>query len=93
MEYPGGALSLTLKRQDLGAGALAVAAPEGVVQLRALVQADGSVRSVEVLVSSGSSALDRAASDAVRQWQFAPAARDGTPIDAYVTLRIRYVVR
>lgn len=93
MDYPGGALSLTLKRQDLGAGALAVTAAEGLVQLRALVRADGSVGTVEVTVSSGSTALDRAASAAVRQWEFAPATRDGTPIDAYVTLRIRYVVR
>ena len=92
MEYPGDALRLTLRRQDLGT-ALAVAAPDGMVQLRALVMADGTIRRVEVLVSSGSSALDRAASDAVGRWQFAPATRDGTPIDAYVTLRIRYVVR
>jgi periplasmic protein TonB len=43
--------------------------------------------------SSRSDALDRAAVDAVRGWRFAPATRDGAPIDAYVTLRIRYVVR
>ncbi len=92
MEYPGDALQLTLKRQDLGAS-LTIVAPDGVVRLRALVLADGSVRSVDVVGTSGSNTLDRSAADAVRHWQFAPATRDGTPIDAYVTLRIRYVVR
>jgi hypothetical protein len=29
----------------------------------------------------------------VLHWHFAPATRDGVPIDAYVTLKIRYVVR
>lgn len=92
MVYPGEALQLQVKRQDLGA-ALTVVAPDGVVQLRALVLADGTVRSVDVVGSSGSSALDRAAADALRRWQFSPATRDGTPIDAYVTLKVRYVVR
>jgi protein TonB len=63
------------------------------VTLRALVLANGTVRGVEIVVSSGSGVLDRTAADAVEHWRFAPAARDGVPIDAYVTLRIRYVVR
>jgi protein TonB len=61
--------------------------------MRALVRADGVVSKIEVTASSGSSALDRAAVDAVRRWVFAPATRDGAPIDAYATFRIRYVVR
>jgi len=51
------------------------------------------VSRVDVIASSGSPALDRAAAEAVKRWRFAPATRDGVPIDAYVTLRIRYVVR
>lgn len=90
--YPGDAFQLTVRRQDLGAAAV-VDGREGTVTLRALILSAGDVRSVEVAVSSGSSALDRAAADAVRRWRFAPATRDGVAIDAYVTLRIRYVVR
>jgi len=92
MAYPGEAFYLTVRRRDLGA-ALVVEGTEGTVALRALVSVDGAVRSVEVAGSSGSPVLDRTAVEAVRRWRFAPATRDGEPIDAYVTLRIRYVVR
>lgn len=90
--YPGEAFRLTVRRQDLGAAAV-IEGTEGTVAIRALILATGEVRGVDVTGSSGSDALDRAAGDAVRGWRFVPATRDGTPIDAYVTLRIRYVVR
>lgn len=90
--YPGDAFHLTLRRQGLGSG-LVVEGAEGTVSLRALISADGSVRSVDVTASSGSSVLDRAAADAVRAWRFYPATRDGVPIDAVAILRIRYIVR
>jgi protein TonB len=57
------------------------------------VRSDGAVSRVEIAVSSGSDVLDRAAVDAAQRWHFAPATRDGVPIDAYATLKIRYVVR
>jgi len=92
MEYPGAAFHLTVRHQDLGAS-VAVVGSEGAVTVRALVLADGIVRNVEVARSSGSDVLDRAAVEAVRGWQFTPAARDGVPQDAYVTVEVRYVVR
>jgi len=92
MLYPGGAFRLTVRREDLGAAAV-IEGTEGIVTLRALVLATGEVRTVDVTVPSGSDVLDRAAAETVRAWHFAPATRDGVPIDAYVTLRIRYVVR
>jgi len=92
LDYPEAAFRLTVRRQDLGSS-LTVVGAEGTVALRALVLADGTVRNVEIATSSGSAVLDQAAVDAVRRWRFAPAARDGVPIDAYVTLRIRYVIR
>jgi protein TonB len=61
--------------------------------VRALVRADGTPDAVEVTASSGSGVLDRAATEAVRRWLFAPATRAGIPFDAYVTFTIRYVVR
>lgn len=61
--------------------------------VRALVLADGTVSSVQIATSSGSAVLDRAAAAAVHHWLFAPATRDGAAIDAYVTFKIRYVVR
>jgi TonB family protein len=91
-DYPGEAFRLVVRRQDLGSG-LEVVGAEGTVSLRARVRADGAVRDVEVVSSSGSAVLDRAAGETVSRWHFAPATRDGVPIDAYVTLKIRYVVR
>lgn len=93
MQYPGDAFRLAVRRQDLGAAAAVVEGSEGTVAIRALILSTGDVRSVDVTGSSGSDALDRAAAQAVRGWRFAPATRDGAPIDAYVTLKIRYVVR
>jgi TonB family protein len=91
-DYPSDAFRLTVRRQDLGSE-FVVEGAEGIVALRVLVRSDGAVGRVEVTVSSGSEPLDRAAADAVRRWQFAPAMRDGVAIDAYATLKIRYVVR
>jgi TonB family protein len=91
-DYPGEAFRVTVARQDLGSN-LVVQGPEGSVRVRALVRADGLLGSVEVAVSSGSAILDRAATEAVRRWVFAPATRNGVPLDAYVTFTIRYVVR
>ena len=46
----------------------------GTVQLKVLVKADGSVRTVEVV--GGSPALADAATASVRQWKFVPAETD-----------------
>jgi TonB family protein len=91
-DYPLEAFRLVVRRQDLGSG-LAVEGAEGTVGVRALVHANGTVARADAAVSSGSAVLDRAATEAVRRWLFAPATRDDVPIDAYVTLTIRYVVR
>ena len=53
---------------------------QGSVRLRISVAADGSVADVQVLESSHSRALDRAAMDAVRGWKFRPATHDGQPV-------------
>jgi protein TonB len=66
---------------------------EASVRVRALVRADGRLGAVEVAASSGSPIVDRAAKEAVRRWVFAPATRNGVPLDTYVTFTIRYVVR
>ena len=53
---------------------------QGSVLLRIAVAADGSVADVQVLESSHSRVLDRAAMDAVRNWKFRPATQDGQPV-------------
>jgi protein TonB len=72
---------------------LQVEATEGRVIVRLLVLANGGVDRVEVSVSSDVEILDQAAATAVRAWRFAPATQDGLPIDAWVVVPIRFVVR
>lgn len=91
-DYPVEAFRLTVRRQELGSN-LVIQGTEGSVRVQALVRADGVPDAVEVAASSGSAILDRAATEAVRRWVFAPATRNGVPVDAYVTFTIRYVVR
>jgi TonB family protein len=63
---------------------------EGVVLLLARIDATGAVAGVDVLESSGSPALDRAATDAVHEWRFSPALKDGVPVEDSLRLRIRF---
>jgi TonB family protein len=52
----------------------------GVVTMQALIGTDGIVREVNI-VSSPHPDLDRAAAEAVRQWEFTPTILNCTPID------------
>jgi protein TonB len=58
---------------------------EGSVQLQIALDATGAIRDVQVSHSSGSRSLDRAALDAVRNWQFRPAIHDGQPAASTLT--------
>ncbi len=64
---------------------------QGTVILRVLVGADGLVRSVEVVETSGFDALDESAIEAVRRrWHFVAAHRDGAPVESWVRVPIRF---
>ena len=68
----------------------AIAAKEsGTVLLRVLVGADGQPKQVEV-EKSVSALIDQSAVDAVRQWAFNPAIRDGTPVEGWVHVPITF---
>ena len=62
----------------------------GVVTMDAVIGTDGTVREVRV-VSSPHPALDRAAADAVRQWEFTPTMLNCTPIDVRMTVTASFV--
>ncbi len=91
-EYPTNGYQVVLDRSSLTPH-LQVEASEGRVILRLLVVANGGVNRVDVTVSSGFEILDQAAAAAVRAWRFAPATRDEQPIDAWVVIPMRFVVR
>lgn len=62
----------------------------GEVLLRIHVDARGMPARVEVVSSSGSTDLDRAARDAVRRWRFRPAMRNGTAAAGIVNVPITF---
>lgn len=62
----------------------------GTTLLRVQVGADGVPVQVDVVGRSGSRNLDRAAADAVRQWRFTPAQRDGQPVEGSVDVPITF---
>jgi len=68
-----------LMRQNVG----------GTVILYAVIHADGSVRNVRVL-RSADERLDRFASEAVSQWKFEPATKNGVPVDVEATFKIPF---
>ncbi|HZQ97059.1 MAG TPA: TonB family protein [Candidatus Sulfotelmatobacter sp.] len=61
----------------------------GTVILYAVIHADGSVGDVRVL-RGVDERLDRFAADAVAQWKFQPATKDGSPVDVEATFQIPF---
>lgn len=64
----------------------------GEVLLEIVVRRDGSVGDVRLLRGLGSG-LDQRATEAVRQWKFAPARRQGTPVDVIVEVAVEFKLR
>ena len=60
----------------------------GIVILEATVGADGCVQSVRVLQSNP--LLEKAAVEAVKQWQYAPVMLNGVPIPFILTVTVRF---
>ncbi|HEY1676856.1 MAG TPA: TonB family protein [Candidatus Sulfotelmatobacter sp.] len=61
----------------------------GTVILYAVIHADGSVGNVRIL-RGVDDRLDRYASEAVAQWKFDPATKNGTPVDVEATFQIPF---
>jgi TonB family protein len=61
----------------------------GTVILYAVIHADGSVGNVRVL-RGVDERLDRFATQAVQQWKFDPATKNGTPVDVEATFQIPF---
>jgi TonB family protein len=65
---------------------------EGDVELEIVVRANGTVGNVRVRRSLGAG-LDQKAVEAVRQWRFTPAHRQGTPVDVVVSVSVEFSLR
>ena len=64
----------------------------GDVVLEIVVRRDGSVGDVKVLQGLGGGLNDRAI-QAVRQWRFAPARRQGSAVDVIVEVAVEFKLR
>jgi TonB family protein len=65
---------------------------EGDVVLEIVVRRDGTVGDVHVKRSLGAG-LEQRAIDAVRQWRFGPAKRQGVPVDVIVEVSVEFKLR
>ena len=66
---------------------------EGLVKLLVSVDVRGMAKDVSVAESSGHSLLDDAALEAVRNWRFRPASVNGRPVEAQVSVPLRFELR
>jgi protein TonB len=62
---------------------------EGIVYVQIRVGTDGSVKDAKI-AKSEQPVFNQSALDAVRQWTFVPAQKDGAAVDVSVTLPLRY---
>lgn len=62
----------------------------GEVLLRVTVDTRGLPADIDVVQSSGSRELDRAATVAARRWRFQPALREGVPVEGVVNVPILF---
>lgn len=65
---------------------------EGTVVLEAIVHRDGSVEILRVIRGLGLG-LDENAMDALREWRFRPATRQGVPVDVAVNIEVNFRLR
>lgn len=63
---------------------------EGWVDLDFTVTAEGNVANVRITDSQPRRVFDRAATDAINQWKFSPAVKDGTPAATSMHRRIEF---
>ncbi|HEX2082836.1 MAG TPA: energy transducer TonB, partial [Xanthomonadaceae bacterium] len=65
---------------------------EGTVLVRVEVDANGRAGDVSIARRSGSRDLDRAALDAVKQWRFRPAMRNGKAVASVAEVPVEFTL-
>lgn len=63
---------------------------QGLVTLRVLVKTDGRIGGITIFKSSGFEVLDRSALQTVIKWRYQPALRQGTAVECYLRIPVRY---
>jgi TonB family protein len=65
---------------------------EGAVEIALTVLRDGGVGWVRVVRAEPAGYFEQAATEGVRRWRFAPATRDGAPIECRLHTRVRFAL-
>ncbi len=67
---------------------------QGEVWLEVEILADGSVGAIEVSKSilPGPGGLDESAINAIKQWKYSPAKREGKPVSCWVTFPVKFTL-
>ena len=64
---------------------------DGKVVLQAVIRENGTVGDVQILTAiPGWPSLDRNAVEALKEWKYRPAMKDGDPVSAYPTVVIQF---
>lgn len=66
---------------------------EGTVRIDVLVSREGAARDTKLKLGSGAAELDNSAIGAVNAWRFVPARRGNEPVEAWVTVPIRFQLK
>lgn len=66
---------------------------EGTVVCKVLVSREGKALEMEIAQSSGHEILDRAASEAIKNWRFVPARRGETAVDEWVLVPFAFRIK
>lgn len=63
---------------------------EGVVTVRVLVGVDGRVKALEAVRADAAAFLEATRKQALAKWRFLPATRDGTPVESWREMTVRF---
>ncbi len=84
--------SIAYRREPIYSEDARKAQHEGTVVLEAIVRKDGSVEILRVVQGLGLG-LDENAMEALKEWRFSPATRQGVPVDVAVNIEINFTLR
>lgn len=68
------------------------AGAEGAVTVRVLIGADGRVKAVEQVRAASPAFFEATRRQALNRWRFAPATRDGVPVESWRVMTVRFVL-
>lgn len=66
---------------------------EGIVELKAVILKDGTVREDVTITRSLDAELDEEAIKAARQWEFKPGTKDGEAVNVQVNIEMSFTLR